>query len=61
MRPGTSSTLRRPRGAEELLIVNPQEQTVSRLGLAGNEYKHQQRSRLIAPGPAELAKQLDWP
>ena len=46
---------------EELLIVDPQEQTVSWMGLEGAEYKHLKRSRLIGLGAAELAQQIDWP
>ena len=48
-------------GVEEFLIVDPQEKTVSWLGLEGGEYKHLKRSRLIELGAAELAEQIDWP
>jgi hypothetical protein len=46
---------------EELLIVDPQERTVSWLGLESGEYKHLRRSRLIELGVNELAAELDWP
>ena len=46
---------------DELLIVDPQEKTVSWIVLEGGEYKHLKRSRLIELGAAELAGQLDWP
>ena len=49
------------RGVEELLIVDPQEQTISWMGLEGSEYKHLKRSRLIESGAAELAERIDWP
>ena len=47
-------------GVEELLIVDPQEKTVSWVGLEGGEYKHVKRSGLIELGAAELAGQIDW-
>ena len=47
-------------GIEELLIVDPQERTVSWLGLEGGEYKHLKRSRLIELGKAELAERIEW-
>ncbi len=46
---------------DELLIVDPQEKTVSWMALEGGEYKHLKRSRLIELGAAELTGQLDWP
>jgi Uma2 family endonuclease len=49
------------RDVQELLIVDPQERTVSWLGLDGGEYKHVKRSRLIGLGTSELAEQIDWP
>ena len=48
-------------GVEELLIVDPQEQTVSWMGLEAGEYKHLKRSRLIELGASELAAGIDWP
>lgn len=48
-------------GVEELLIVDPQERTVSWLGLEAGNYQHLKRSRLIESGPVELADQIDWP
>ena len=49
------------RGVEEVLIVDPQEKTVSWLGLEGVEYQHLKRSRLIELGASELAELIDWP
>lgn len=46
---------------EELLIVDPQEKTVSLMGLERGEYKHVKQSRLIELGAVELAEQIDWP
>lgn len=46
---------------EELLIVDPQEKTVSWMALESGEYKHLKRSRLIELGAAELAERIDWP
>ncbi|HEY1516565.1 MAG TPA: hypothetical protein VGF91_09110 [Solirubrobacteraceae bacterium] len=46
---------------DELLIVDPQEKTVSWMGLEGAEYRHLKRSRLIALSAAELAQGIDWP
>ncbi len=46
---------------DELLIVDPQERTVSWMALEGDEYKHLKRRRLIELGAAELTKQIDWP
>jgi Uma2 family endonuclease len=48
-------------GVEELLIVDPQEQTVSWMGLEAGEYKHLKRSRVIELGANELAARIDWP
>jgi Uma2 family endonuclease len=49
------------RGVEELLIVDPQEETVSWMGLEAGEYKHLKRSRLIELGASELGALIDWP
>ncbi len=46
---------------DEVLIVDPDEQTVAWLGLREGRYQAFQRSELIELGPAELAEQLDWP
>jgi len=46
---------------DELLIVDPQQKTVSWMGLEARESKHLKRSRLIELGAAELAEQIDWP
>ena len=48
-------------GVEELLIIDPQQKTVSWMGLERGEYKHVKRSRLIEVGAAGLAEQIDWP
>jgi Uma2 family endonuclease len=48
-------------GVEELLIVDPQEKTVSWMGLESGDYKRLKRSRLIELGGAELAERIDWP
>jgi len=48
-------------GVEELLIVDPQERTVSWMGLERGEYKHLKRSKLLELGAAELAQRIDWP
>jgi len=47
------------RGVEE--DVDPQERTVSWMGLERGEYRHLKRSGLIELGAAELAEQIDWP
>jgi Uma2 family endonuclease len=49
------------RGVDEVLIVNPQERSVSWLALQQGEYRPVERSALIALGAGELAEQLDWP
>jgi hypothetical protein len=46
---------------EELLIVDPQAQTVEWLSLAGEDYRPTERSGLIACGAAELDQRIDWP
>jgi Uma2 family endonuclease len=46
---------------QELLIVDPNEKTISWLGLEGGEYKQLKRSRVLDFGTAELAEQIDWP
>ena len=48
-------------GVEELLIVDPQERTVSWMGLEAGEYRHLKRSRLIELGGGELVQRIDWP
>lgn len=48
-------------GVDELLMIDPQEKTVSWLGLDGGEYKQLERSRLVELGAVELARQIDWP
>ena len=46
---------------DEVLIIDPAEQTVTWLGLRDNEYEPIGRSALIELGPTELAAQLHWP
>jgi Uma2 family endonuclease len=47
-------------GVAEVLIVDPQERTVSWLGLEGDDYQRRERSTLIELGAADLAAQLSW-
>ncbi|HEY5316366.1 MAG TPA: Uma2 family endonuclease [Solirubrobacteraceae bacterium] len=49
------------RGVDEVLIVDPQERTVSWLALQQGGYRPVERSGLIGMGPGGLAEQLDWP
>jgi hypothetical protein len=45
-----------------VLIVDLEKRRVDWLGLdPSGEYRALERSRLIEPGPAELAELLDWP
>jgi Uma2 family endonuclease len=46
---------------DEVLIVDPQERSVTWLGLEQGRYRPIERSGLISLGGAELAEQLDWP
>jgi Uma2 family endonuclease len=46
---------------DEILIVDPAEQTVTWLALREGEYRAVQRSDLVALGPAVLADQIEWP
>ncbi len=46
---------------DEILIVDPQKQTVNWLALEHDQYQPIQHSRLINNGPVELAEQIDWP
>ncbi len=46
---------------DEVLIVDPTEQTVSWLGLRDGEYQPLRQSGLIELGPVELAGRLTWP
>jgi Uma2 family endonuclease len=48
-------------GVEELVIVDPQEKTISWLGLERGEYRHLKRSPLIDLGASQLAERIDWP
>jgi hypothetical protein len=44
-----------------MLIVDPQQRSVSWLALTNGEYREISRSRLIELGPDELRQRLDWP
>jgi hypothetical protein len=46
---------------DEVLIVDPQQRSVSWLALEDGEYAPIERSGLVELGPQELAQQLDWP
>jgi Uma2 family endonuclease len=46
---------------DEILIVDPTEQTATWLALRGGEYHPVQRSGFVELGPVELAEQIDWP
>ncbi len=48
-------------GVQELLIVDPEQRTVSWLALEAGNYQHVKRSRLVELGADELAGQIDWP
>jgi Uma2 family endonuclease len=48
-------------GVDEVLIVDPQERSVSWLALEDGEYHPIERSGLIELGTQGLAEQLDWP
>ena len=48
-------------GVPELLIIDPQQRTVSWLGLEAGDYPHLKRSRLVELGADELAGRIDWP
>jgi Uma2 family endonuclease len=45
----------------ELVIADPQTQTVHWLTLEHGEYRPIERSGVIELGPAELAQRIDWP
>ena len=46
---------------DEVLLVGPEERTVTWLGLRDGSYEPIARSALVALGPAGLAAQIDWP
>jgi len=46
---------------DEVLIVDPQERSVSWLALEGGEYRPIEHSGFLDLGPQRLAEQLDWP
>jgi Uma2 family endonuclease len=50
-----------PHHVDELLIVDPDAQSVAWLGRSGDGYDPIARSSLIALGPGELSERLDWP
>jgi Uma2 family endonuclease len=61
MRAGRSFLFYAAHNVEEVLIVDPQERSVSWLALEAGEYRPVERSGLIAMGAQGLAEQLDWP
>jgi Uma2 family endonuclease len=46
---------------DEVVIVDPQERSVSWLALAGGEYRPIEHSGLLDLGAEDLVEQLDWP
>src|ERR1019366_618551 len=46
---------------DEILIIDPHQQTVNWLVLEAGKYQPIQHSGLIDIGPVELAEQIDWP
>jgi Uma2 family endonuclease len=46
---------------DEVLIVDPQQRSVTWFARTGGDYERIERSRLIDLGPDELAKRLQWP
>ena len=46
---------------DEALILDPDTRNVHWLALTDGEYKATEHSSLIDLGPAELARQIDWP
>ena len=46
---------------DEVLLVDPDEHTVTWLALRDGAYEPVERSALIELGPRELAEQIDWP
>lgn len=46
---------------EEILVVDPDAREVHWLALINGRYEPIERSQLIALGPAELARRIDWP
>jgi hypothetical protein len=45
---------------DEVLIVDSGARTVHWLALTDGEYRPVERSALVALGPSQLAKQIDW-
>lgn len=48
-------------GVEELLIVDPSNNSVSWLALHGGEYRPAGRSEILDLGAAQLGELIDWP
>jgi Uma2 family endonuclease len=46
---------------DEVVIVDPGEHAIHWLALAGGEYREIEHSAVLDIGPAELARQIDWP
>jgi Uma2 family endonuclease len=63
--PGDESRQKLPfyakHGVDEVLIVDPSDQTVTWLALRDGEYRSVSHSRLVELGPDELGDRLDWP
>lgn len=63
--PGDESRQKLPFYAEhhvdEIVLVDPDERTVTWLALDGGDDRLVERSGLIELGPTELAARLDWP
>jgi Uma2 family endonuclease len=48
-------------GVEEVVIVDPGERVVKWSVLGDGEYRELEHSAVLACGPAELTRQIDWP
>lgn len=46
---------------DEVLVIDPETREVHWLALTDRRYEPTERSKLIELGPAELARQIDWP
>ena len=48
-------------GVDEVVIIDPGERLVHWFSLGDGEYRELERSAVLASGPTELARQIDWP
>ena len=48
-------------GVDEVVIIDPGERVVHWFSLGDGEYRELERSAVLASGPTELARQIDWP